>query len=146
MWNQHGLNFPFFFPLLWAPVERQTSAEPAIDVVLYVLAINVGQYVLNCFCYNALKGLLCRIPLPHWNHIFLWPAGCQSNRRLTQLWGVSLKCKLPINFTSRVSQSGGRKQNVTTQDNGLISRRSCCRVPESRTELNIFFQKYFLFR
>jgi hypothetical protein len=62
MWNHHGLNFPFFFPLLWAPVERQTSAEPAIDVVLYVLAINVGQYVLNCFCYKALKGLLCRIP------------------------------------------------------------------------------------
>ena len=102
-----------------------------------------STYLYNCFCYKALKGLLCRIPWPHWNHIFLWPAGCQSNRRLTQLWGVSLKCKLPINFTCRVSQSGGRKKNVTTQDNGLISRRSCCRVPESRTELNIFFSKIF---
>lgn len=128
----------FFFLLLWAPVEGQTSAEPAIDVVLYVLAINVGQYVFNCFCYRALKGLPCRIP-----YIFLWPAGCQSNRRFTQLWGASLKCKFPINFTSRISQSGGRRQNVTTQDNGLISRRSCCRVLESRTELNIFFSKIF---
>ena len=35
------------------------------------------------------------------------------------------------------------KKNVTTQDNGLISRRSCCRVPESRTELNIFFKNIF---